>query len=77
MNLKPLVPGHVLIIPKRKVATILELTEEEHLDLWTTSLTVETVLQAHYGKPGANFGVQDGKDAGQSMPHVHIHVLPL
>ena len=45
-------------------------------DLWLLVREVQRVLQARYKPRGFEFGVQDGKLAGQSVPHVHVHVLP-
>ena len=77
MNLRPIVPGHVLIMPERIVATMEELSEEDYLDLWKSVRTVQRLLKQHYTETTAfNVAVQDGKAAGQSVPHVHVHVLP-
>jgi len=76
VNLKPLVPGHVLVIPRRVVPTIDELTEEEMKDLWRTVRRVQSLVQESHGACCSNLGMQDGKDAGQSVPHVHVHILP-
>eukprot|EP00929_Paragymnodinium_shiwhaense_P120864 TRINITY_DN92938_c0_g1_i1.p1 TRINITY_DN92938_c0_g1~~TRINITY_DN92938_c0_g1_i1.p1 ORF type:complete len:353 (+),score=36.49 TRINITY_DN92938_c0_g1_i1:154-1059(+) len=77
VNLKPLVPGHVLVISRRVAPLLSELSEEELQDLWDTVRSVQTLIQDYYGAPAANLGVQDGREAGQSVPHVHVHVLPL
>ena len=37
---------------------------------------VQRIVESYHGAVGANIGVQDGKDAGQSVPHVHVHILP-
>lgn len=76
VNLKPLLPGHVLVMPRRCVPTMAELTVEEVADLWRSVREVQKIVEAYHGAVGANLGVQDGRDAGQSVPHVHVHVLP-
>jgi bis(5'-adenosyl)-triphosphatase len=77
VNLRPIVPGHVLIMPERIVATMDELTEEEYLDMWKSVRTVQRILKQHYSDTTAfNVAVQDGRAAGQSVPHVHVHILP-
>lgn len=76
VNLKPLVPGHVLIIPRRVVPLMGDLTEEETQDLWETVRDVQRLVKRYHGATASTLGVQDGRDAGQSVPHVHVHILP-
>ena len=77
VNLRPIVPGHVLVMPKRIVPFLADLSEEEYLEMWTLVRQVQTVLKdAYKGTSAFNVAVQDGKAAGQSVPHVHIHILP-
>ena len=76
VNLKPLVPGHVLVIPKRRVPTLAGLAADELADLCATTRRVQGVVCAYHGATAATLGVQDGADAGQSVPHVHVHILP-
>lgn len=76
VNLKPLVDGHVLVIPRRVVPVLADLDEDESRDLWRAARAVANIVTAFHGKDAANFAVQDGKHAGQSVPHVHVHVLP-
>ena len=81
MNLKPLLPGHVLVSPLRKVPRLTDLSHEEVADLFTTVQKVERML-AHLtfnGQPedgSFNIAIQDGEDAGQTVPHVHCHIIP-
>eukprot|EP00927_Polykrikos_kofoidii_P071555 TRINITY_DN67816_c0_g1_i1.p1 TRINITY_DN67816_c0_g1~~TRINITY_DN67816_c0_g1_i1.p1 ORF type:complete len:332 (+),score=29.49 TRINITY_DN67816_c0_g1_i1:53-1048(+) len=77
VNLKPLVPGHVLVIPRRVVTKIEDLTPEEFSDLWSTVRHVQVVVEDCHGASASTVGVQDGRDAGQSVAHVHVHILPL
>ena len=76
VNLRPIVPGHVLIIPKRVVPKVSELDTQEYIDLWESVRTVQNMLEKKYNAHGFNIAIQDGKAAGQSVPHVHVHVLP-
>jgi len=76
VNLRPIVPGHVLVIPKRIVPKLSELTNEEYDDLWRSVRIIQNALESHYHAGGFNVAVQDGKMAGQSVPHVHVHILP-
>ncbi|KAJ8608383.1 hypothetical protein CTAYLR_008161 [Chrysophaeum taylorii] len=76
VNLKPIVPGHVLVIPKRVAPTLADLDDLEYVDLWRSARDVAKVVLDYYGKDDANLAVQDGVDAGQSVPHAHVHILP-
>ncbi|KAK4662739.1 Dinucleoside triphosphate hydrolase [Podospora pseudopauciseta] len=83
VNLKPLLPGHVLVCPIYPHKRLTSLSQEELLDLWSTVQKVQVMLARHYfPSPGApeqgsfNIAVQDGQEAGQTVPHVHVHVIP-
>jgi diadenosine tetraphosphate (Ap4A) HIT family hydrolase len=76
VNLKPVVPGHVLISPKRVVHRFAELSSEEVADLWSLSQRVGSAIETHYNASSLTLTIQDGPEAGQTVPHVHVHVLP-
>jgi bis(5'-adenosyl)-triphosphatase len=76
VNLKPIVPGHVLVVPKRSVPRENQLSDEESVDLWRSVRRVSAVIEKEYGAAAQNIAMQDGKQAGQSVPHVHFHILP-
>ena len=126
VNLKPVVPGHVLVSPKRVVARFAELAPEEVADLWCVTVgcgvrvrvrcgcgwmrevwgregtrrphaargrpatpncpippcrrclaqRVGAALEPHFGAQALTLAIQDGPAAGQTVPHVHVHVLP-
>lgn len=76
MNLKPLLPGHILVSPLRKVPFLSDLSSAEIGDLFVTVQRVERTLKRVYKADAFNVAVQDGEAAGQSVPHVHAHVIP-
>ncbi|KAK9451155.1 HIT-like domain-containing protein [Limtongia smithiae] len=76
VNLKPLLPGHVMVCPFRVVPRIADLTVEEVADLFVTVQRVSSVIADVYKGQSLNIAVQDGPLAGQSVPHVHCHVIP-
>ncbi|GLI68682.1 hypothetical protein VaNZ11_013168, partial [Volvox africanus] len=76
VNLKPVVPGHVLVSTKRIVQRFTDLTTEEVSDLWLLAQRIGRVVEPHYGARSLTLAIQDGAFAGQTVPHVHIHVLP-
>jgi diadenosine tetraphosphate (Ap4A) HIT family hydrolase len=72
----PISPGHSLVIPKRHIASFFEATESERTALLDL---LEAAKQAavHECKPdGFNIGINDGAAAGQTVPHLHIHLIP-
>ncbi|RAK99232.1 HIT family protein [Aspergillus ibericus CBS 121593] len=76
VNLKPILPGHVLISPRRVVPRVTDLTPTETSDLFLTVRRVARMIERVYGASSLNIAIQDGVDAGQSVPHVHAHVIP-
>ena len=76
-NLKPVVPGHVLVAPKKVVARLADLSAEEIADLFVAAEFVGRIVAAEHPESDAlTVTVQDGKSAGQTVPHVHVHVMP-
>mmetsp|Transcript_15753 Transcript_15753/g.37405 ORF Transcript_15753/g.37405 Transcript_15753/m.37405 type:complete len:200 (-) Transcript_15753:86-685(-) len=76
VNMRPIVPGHVLVVPRRVVARMADLTDAELCDLWRSTREIGAKVEAHYGAEASNVAVQDGLAAGQTVPHVHVHILP-
>ncbi|XP_010650789.1 bifunctional bis(5'-adenosyl)-triphosphatase/adenylylsulfatase FHIT [Vitis vinifera] len=76
VNLRPVLPGHVLICPRREVKRFADLTADEISDLWLTAQKVGSRLECHHKASSVTFTIQDGPQAGQTVPHVHIHILP-
>ncbi|TFK41950.1 diadenosine 5',5'''-P1,P4-tetraphosphate asymmetrical hydrolase [Crucibulum laeve] len=76
VNLKPIVPGHVLVIPTRPVPRLTDLDDTELSSLMRSIRRVGKVLERAYGAEGLTIACQDGKAAGQTVPHVHFHLLP-
>ena len=72
----PVSPGHALAIPKRHVGSWFDLTgEERNAVLELLDRLRERVIEIH--KPAAfNIGINDGAAAGQTVPHVHVHLIP-
>lgn len=76
VNLKPLVPGHVLVSPLRVTDRYTNLTVAEVYDLSLLVYRVARVIQARHHADGITMAMQDGAAAGQTVRHVHFHVLP-
>ncbi|XP_069416582.1 bis(5'-adenosyl)-triphosphatase isoform X3 [Ovis canadensis] len=76
VNRKPVVPGHVLVCPLRPVERFRDMSPEEVTDLFQAAQRVGTVVEKHFQGTSLTFSMQDGPEAGQTVKHVHIHVLP-
>ncbi|MEA3377374.1 MAG: HIT family protein [Chloroflexota bacterium] len=72
----PVSQGHTLLIPKRHVETVFALTEEEREDLFHLLLEVRDLIRRRHRPDGFNLGVNVGAAAGQTIAHVHVHVIP-
>jgi diadenosine tetraphosphate (Ap4A) HIT family hydrolase len=72
----PITPGHTLIVPKRVVATVNELTMEELGAMHQLLAQVKELLIEHFDAEGFNYAWNEGKEFGQSVPHFHLHVVP-
>ncbi|KAG5926308.1 hypothetical protein E4U42_003427 [Claviceps africana] len=83
VNLKPLVPGHVLVCPLRPHRRLTDLSAAETADLLGAVQRTQRMLARRYFPDPADLrsgsftvAVQDGPEAGQTVPHVHVHVIP-
>jgi bis(5'-adenosyl)-triphosphatase len=76
VNLKPILPGHVLVSPLRRVSRLRDLSPGEVADLFVCVQSVSRMLERVYHATALNVAVQDGPDAGQSVPHLHAHIIP-
>ncbi|KAK0391104.1 hypothetical protein NLU13_0606 [Sarocladium strictum] len=83
INHKPIQPGHILICTRAPHQRLTDLSPAETTDLFTTVQLAQRILaRVHFPDPesissGAfNVGVQDGPAAGQTVPHVHVHIIP-
>ncbi|XP_009995310.1 PREDICTED: bis(5'-adenosyl)-triphosphatase [Chaetura pelagica] len=76
VNRKPVVPGHVLVCPLRPVERFRDLCPEEVADLFRTAQRVGDVVEKHFCGTSLTISIQDGPEAGQTVKHVHVHVLP-
>ena len=72
----PLTQGHTLIVPRRHVASFFELTTNERLAILGLLDQAKATLDTKYSPDGFNIGVNDGAAAGQTVMHVHIHLIP-
>jgi diadenosine tetraphosphate (Ap4A) HIT family hydrolase len=72
----PVNPGHVLVVSRRHVADLFELDSRELAGLWALLRTVKAAIEREHAPSGYNVGVNVGAAAGQTVAHVHLHVIP-
>jgi len=75
-DLFPVNPGHTLIIPKRHVGSFFALNRDEVDGLWQLMHLAKVQIDAEFAPVDYNIGINDGPRAGQTVPHVHIHLMP-
>jgi ATP adenylyltransferase len=77
MNLYPYTGGHVMVTPKRHIATLAEAKTEELNELMTLARKLEQVFREVYKPEGINIGMNLGRAAGAGIAdHIHLHVVP-
>lgn len=68
--------GHCLVITKRHISNFFETTSDEIEAIFTLVKEVEIILRSKFNPAGFNIGVNINDAAGQTIPHVHIHIIP-
>ncbi len=76
MDIHPMSPGHVLVCPLQGVARLDELDLELRSRLWELARRIGVAQRASLGSLAQHLLVNDGPGASQTVPHVHIHVIP-
>jgi diadenosine tetraphosphate (Ap4A) HIT family hydrolase len=72
----PVSPGHALIVPRRHVANLFDCEPAELGEVTETLGIVRQLILEHHAPDGFNIGVNVGEAAGQTVFHVHVHVIP-
>jgi diadenosine tetraphosphate (Ap4A) HIT family hydrolase len=72
----PVSPGHTLIIPRRHIVSFFDVTDAERADLMSLLAAARVELDRQLRPAGYNIGINDGAAAGQTVPHLHIHLIP-
>ena len=75
-NISPVLPGHSLIIPRRHAERMFDLTDSECLRLVKFARSVTALVVELFSASGFDWTVQDGEAAGQTVPHLHLHIIP-
>lgn len=72
----PVSPGHTLIIPKRHIGSFFETSTEERNALFQLLDEAKARIESEHQPASYNIGINDGVAAGQTVPHLHIHLIP-
>lgn len=75
-NISPILPGHSLIIPKRHISSFLELSQNELTEFISLGQKTAKILSDYFKKSAFNLSIQDGIAAGQTVYHLHMHIIP-
>lgn len=75
-NISPILPGHCLVIPKKHLTSLFELSEDEISDFFTFARKVTSFLCEVYESDAYDWSLQEGTEAGQSIKHLHLHIIP-
>ncbi len=77
INLYPYTAGHLMVLPRRAASELEDLSEVEHLELWSTVRSAVVALKAAFSCDGVNVGLNLGAAAGGSQSdHLHVHCVP-
>ena len=77
LDINPINPGHLIVIPRRHVALLNEIPEGLAAEVFTVASRLAVALRSS-GLPcdGVHLSLADGEAAGQEVPHTHLHVVP-
>ena len=76
LDVNPAARGHVIIVPKKHAADIFELEDEEAAKVFPIAKKIATALKKTYGCDEVNVLQNNGEAAGQTVFHLHVHVVP-
>ena len=76
LDIHPSALGHTLIIPKSHVSRVEDLSQEDADSLFSTLHKLVKTIQESVQAPASTIGINNGRESGQEIPHVHIHIIP-
>jgi len=76
LNIYPYNPAHLMIVTQRHITKFIELTREELIHITRTIQGIQLLLDDLYNPKGYNIGINQGRDAGGSIEHLHFHIIP-
>jgi bis(5'-adenosyl)-triphosphatase len=75
-NIAPILPGHVLIIPRKHIQSAMEMADSELSEMMAFTKKVTKLLLSIFNVDAFNWSMQENAAAGQSIAHLHFHILP-
>ena len=72
----PVSPGHSLVVPRRHIASVADATADEFAAIWSLLSAVRAGIDREMRPDGYNLGINDGRVAGQTVMHLHVHLIP-
>ena len=75
-NIAPILPGHSLVLPRAHVASVLTLDDADLAAFVLFARRITRLLARAFAADGFDWTIQDGRSAGQSVPHLHLHIIP-
>ena len=72
----PVSPGHALLVPRRHVDIWSSASSAEQAALFEAIADVQRAIEHEHHPDGYNIGINSGVAAGQTVPHLHVHVIP-
>ena len=76
LNHSPILPGHLLIIPRQHIESLYELSEPQIGDFFSFARAVTEFITTYYDAEAYDWSLQEGEAAGQSVSHLHLHIIP-
>ena len=72
----PVSPGHILVVPRRHIASAADATADELAAIWSLLSAARAGIDSDMHPDGYNIGINDGRAAGQTVMHLHVHLIP-
>lgn len=76
LDVSPASEGHTLVAPKKHFNRFTDMDKESVASLFEAARKITAAAEKTFSAGGSNIGINDGKVAGQEIPHVHVHVIP-
>jgi histidine triad (HIT) family protein len=76
LDIHPSALGHTLVIPKAHIARVEDLPGEDARSLFAALHKIVGRIQEATGTPASTIGINNGRESGQEVPHIHIHIIP-